>query len=481
MVAQGFKGRWVELMVLALSVFLVFCLIFESFIELPSIVGWMGRWHPLILHFPIVLLVIIVFLGFTGREIPKLLFQIAVITVLLTAISGFFLGKSTGEKGALLLWHQWLGASLALVAVLLYRFRAELQKSLILRKVCMGLILLLVGFTGHYGGMITHGEDFLALPGADGPRELPEDPQVYSDLVVPILEDKCMSCHNPDKRKGELSVKGFSSLMKGGESGNTVLPGNYEESTLITRLHLPLEDEEHMPPEGKSQLEVEEITILERWIALGASDTLQLSLLAPSEPLAGIIKKMMGAASSSDWSRLPMVADETIDQLSNDYLTITRMAGGSNALGIDAFPPPEYDSKPIQDLEAVAANIVELDLSGLPIGDNEMNMVEKCANLEWLELDRTPVTDQDFQKITGLKQLRLLKIYGTKISDRSISVIQGLENLKRLYIWSTEVSNEALEQLARQRPDIVIEKGIDDKIQNFLEAKDTVPNLEKKE
>ena len=114
------KIKWVDYVVFGLSLFLIFCLVFDSYIELPRLIAWLGRWHPLVLHFPIVLLLLCVFLGLTNKKIPKLLLTLAVIFALVTAISGFFLGKETGAKGDLLFWHQWLGGGLALLAAMWY-------------------------------------------------------------------------------------------------------------------------------------------------------------------------------------------------------------------------------------------------------------------------------------------------------------------------------------------------------------------------
>ncbi|MFC4095085.1 c-type cytochrome domain-containing protein [Euzebyella saccharophila] len=473
------KSSWVDYVIFGLSIFLVFCLIFESRIELPSLVGWLGRWHPLILHFPIVFIIITVFLGFTKMTFPKLLLEIMVISVLVTAISGFFLGKEAGEKGDLLFWHQWLGAGLAFLLVIFYQVERRLFGKAIVKKAFLVVMLVLVSLTGHYGGMVTHGEDYLALPTSKNSKKLPENPLIYAHVVAPILEDKCVSCHNPNKQKGALLMHNLEGLFKGGEHGNTLVSGNPDESELIKRLHLPLEEEEHMPPEGKTQLDSDEIAILERWIALGASDTLKYASLSPTEPLQSLVKNLMEPSAGDRWKELPIVADSTLQNLASDYLTITRMAGNSNALSIDVYLPPEYDSKPILDLERIAVNIVEFDLSGIPIGAEEVNLLTKCANLEWLELDKTPITNQDLGQLKSLTNLTLLKLYETSVTDESISTLLAFQNLKRLYIWGTKISSEGLEELTNQKPSVKIDNGMDNEIKDFFVSKDTLSAKEK--
>ena len=467
--------KWVDYVVFGLSLFLIFCLVFDSYIELPRLVAWVGRWHPLVLHFPIVLLLICVFLGLTGKKIPKLLLTIAVVFALLTAISGFFLGQETGTKGDLLYWHQWLGGGLALLAAIWYWLEGiNFDKpifSKILQVVLTGLIL----FTGHYGGMVTHGEDFLALPIEKRAHKIPENPLIYKDIVGRILEDKCVSCHNPNKKKGALLMTSFKGLLAGGEVGQTVIPGNSYESELIRRVLLPIEDEEHMPPEGKQSLDAAEIQILERWIALGASDTLRLEQIAPSEPLLGLVNTFMQASPMEQWAKLPKVADSTLLRLSSDYLSVRRIADGVDALSVNFYKPPIYDSKQLTDLKTIAKNIVQMDISGLPIGQKEMNLISSCQNLEWLEIDQTPITDVEVDTLKVLSKLRVLKIYSTGISDKSIPVLKRMKGLRQVYVWNTAISAEALTNLKSENPTLLIDLGIDKELQASFGSSDSIP------
>jgi len=471
------KNKWVDYVVFGLSVFLIFCLLFESYIELPRMVAWLGRWHPVVLHFPIVLLLIAIVLGLTGKKIPRMLLIVAVLSALLTAVSGFFLSKETGSDGELLFWHQWLGGALALLAALWYGLHGMNLENKAYGKLLQVVLVVLILFTGHYGGMVTHGEEFLALPTEKRQEKIPENPLIFKDVVGRILDKNCVSCHNLNKRKGELLMTSLEGLLKGGEVGNTIIIGNPENSEIIRRLHLPLDDEEHMPPDGKKPLNDIEVEILERWIALGASDTLRLDHLENSEPLADLVKGLMEPDPMEKWAKLPRIADSTLRNLSSDYLTINRIASNTDALSIDVFMPPEYDSKPITDLKRVADNIVELDLSGLPISKEEMGLIASCKNLEWLEIDKTPVSDNDIDTLRTLTKLQTLKIFETGISDQSLSVFKGLKDLKNLYLWKTSVSNEGIENLKAEIPKLSINKGIDSVLQSFFIEKDSVPKI----
>ncbi len=399
---------------------------------------------------------------------------LAVLTALITAISGFFLGRESETKGNLLFWHQWLGGGLALFAALWYGLEGLQLKKPIYSKILQIVLLVLILFTGHYGGMVTHGEDFLALPVNKKEEKIPENPLIYAHVVDRILENNCVSCHNANKQKGQLLMTSLDNLLKGGEVGNTIIPSDAENSELIRRLHLPLEDEEHMPPEGKKPLDEREIKILERWIALGASDTLRLNQLEDSEPLVALVKGLMEPDPMEKWKNLPKVADSTLQNLASDYLTINRIAINSDALSAAAFLPPEYDPQYILNLKRVAQNIVELDLSGLPLGPQEMGLVAQCTNLEWLELDRTPITDVEIDTLKNLSKLRLLKVYDTKIGDKGVGVLKELQSLKSLYLWKTNTSQNVLDDLKSTRTNLIVDDGIDDEVKEFFIKSDSL-------
>ena len=92
-----------------------------------------------------------------------------------------------------------------------------------------------------------------------------------------MLEAKCNKCHNEAKSKGDLRMDTHELLLKGGEEeGKTVIPGKPDESLAITRIKLPVDDDDHMPPEGKDQMTDEETALLHWWIKEGASATLKV-------------------------------------------------------------------------------------------------------------------------------------------------------------------------------------------------------------
>lgn len=112
-----------------------------------------------------------------------------------------------------------------------------------------------------------------AIPAAD------EDID-FNKHVMPILTERCNSCHDAPHEKNGRTIKPkaglrldkYESVMKGNDSGPIVKPGNVPESLLYEVLTLPADDDLFMPPKGGA-LTIEQIDIIKRWIMEGASSS----------------------------------------------------------------------------------------------------------------------------------------------------------------------------------------------------------------
>ena len=82
-----------------------------------------------------------------------------------------------------------------------------------------------------------------------------------------VLKSRCFSCHNEEKAKGGLVMTSHEKLLKGGDNGAAVVPGDPEKSAIITALEKDADP--HMPP--KKQLPAEQIAALTAWVKAGAA------------------------------------------------------------------------------------------------------------------------------------------------------------------------------------------------------------------
>ncbi|GLU52754.1 DUF1549 domain-containing protein [Dyadobacter frigoris] len=245
-------------------------------------------------HFPIGLLCVAIVLELIDwkrkseglREAIKLLTRIGAISAVLAVIFGLLLASQEESSGTSLKIHQWAGIATMTLSVL-----AALSLSFNNRKAFRSILFITVcgvSFTGHYGAMLTHGDDYLSsvLPfsepaktkGAEEPQFAlisntgalsPQQIQQLNVEVRTILAHNCYSCHSETKTKGELRLDSKDAIMKGGEDGLVVVPNHPDKSEIIRRITLQQGDKEAMPTKGK-RLTEKEIRILKFWIEKGA-------------------------------------------------------------------------------------------------------------------------------------------------------------------------------------------------------------------
>lgn len=118
------------------------------------------------------------------------------------------------------------------------------------------------------------------LPVANLDRESPVD---FNVEVVPFLKKNCFACHNETKAKAKLILETPEAILKGGDSGPAVEPGNAAVSLLYTTAaHI---EDPVMPPEknkSKAQnLTPEELALLKLWVDQGAKGTANIAAAAP--------------------------------------------------------------------------------------------------------------------------------------------------------------------------------------------------------
>ncbi len=109
-----------------------------------------------------------------------------------------------------------------------------------------------------------------AIPGRQELRaESPSDPAAvfFESKIRPLLIDRCVDCHGPEKQKGGLRLDSAEAFHKGGEHGAVVDPGNPDESRLITGIRRTDPDFQ-MPP--KKPLTSTEVKLLTDWVRSGA-------------------------------------------------------------------------------------------------------------------------------------------------------------------------------------------------------------------
>ena len=220
---------------------------------------------------------------------------IAAPLAVVTALCGWLLSLGGGYDAKLLFWHQWLGIATALgivVTAIFFRLGKHFAY-----HVSLFTTAAVLGAAGHLGGSLTHGSDYLTqyapafvkkiLGAADEKTSAPDaknnpaDDSLFANHILPVLKKNCASCHGPQKSKGGLRLGSYAALLKGGEHGSALKPGDAAHSLFLKQMLLPISSDDHMPPDGKPQPSAEETALLKWWVESGASETKTIAELQP--------------------------------------------------------------------------------------------------------------------------------------------------------------------------------------------------------
>lgn len=455
----------------AFNCMLVFLLIFESRLSLPPWIQTIGRMHPLLLHFPIVLLVLCIFWElFAGAKAPFAgnqqdigdgLLLLTSITAVVSALMGLLLSREDGYTQDSLAWHKWSGVAISIVSFLWYTFRQTTRRIKVVGMLIAFTGMFLIIVTGHLGANITHGEDFVMAPVSkekQTPKVLFEDAIIYANMVEPIFKAKCISCHNEKKAKGELVMESFARLLKGGKDGILWDPAQTGFGLLMNRIHLPLENKKHMPPTGKPQLTEEEIAVIYHWIRSGPNDTAKVAELPPKDTLRTLATSIFNTIETDEYTFKP--ADESkIKALRNNYRFVTPLALGSPALGVEFFGAAQFKSEQLKELLPVKEQVVSLNLNKIPVTDEDLSIVAQFVNLRKLNLSFTNIKGSGLAVLNSLKELKQLSLSGTGVTVENLKALTSLPKLTQLYIWTTPAQSQQLVALQKQLKNTKIETG----------------------
>ncbi|OLY92986.1 Uncharacterized membrane protein [Cnuella takakiae] len=453
----------------ALNCLLLFLILFESRIVLPTLLQVVGRMHPMMLHFPVVMVIVSLLWelfaaskNWDSKELVGDIFLLAsAVTSVFTALAGLFLSREAGYDAGLLAGHKWGGLALSLLTLFLFTCRHWLRNQSHALKVFgfAGFFLLL--FTAHQGANLTHGAGFLSEPlvaAATPEPVLLEDAQVFPHLVQPILETRCVQCHNEKKKKGDLLMTSYAALLQGGKSGALWDSLAADGGLLLKRIHLPLTEKKHMPPQGRPQLTEEEMAILVQWIRKGAPNEQQVITLQENDTLRQLAAAQFKTAESEEY-HFDAADAEIIAKLNTNYCLVQPIAEGSAALSVSFFSPSQFKPSMLKGLLAIKEQMVSLNLNGIPVTDAELDVVGQMKALRKLNLGFTKVTGTGLSQLKDLKELRQLTLSGTSASGAVAALLPHLPKLKKVALWQTKMEPAQLARFATEFPKLYIEKG----------------------
>ncbi len=437
-----------------------------------------GHLHPLLVHLPIGILLLGFILEIVYRKKPSaiakdiimMVLLIGAITAVISLGTGWLLGEDGGYDATLLFRHRWLAVAFTVLTIGLYLLKkSKTALAIRLYLPVYIIVLIIIGVTGHYGGSMTHGEDYLFID-ISIKKVVIEDvdkARVYADIIQPIFNSKCVSCHNPSKIKGGLLMGNKENLLAGGDSGSILDSVSKNEASLFMhRLHLPIEDEDHMPPKGKIQPTAEELALMNWWMEHSNCFDCIAGTMDKSEKLNKILVDLEEDTSPRALiaKKLSEVPQEWLANLNNSNISASKIAENSPLVFVSLYGRKDIALQDFKVLKKYAKNIVELNLGNTNFNDTLSKSLTSFKNLTKLQLQNTPITDNTIEDLIGLKHLESLNLYGDSISDTSLNALGELNNLKNIYLWQTNITQDALKQYAINNPNILVQGQIDSEI-----------------
>ena len=455
--------------------------------EVPFLLLFFGRFHPLVLHFPIVLIILALLFEIArhysllklGDNFFKVILIAAAITTLVSVGAGFFLFASGEYSGELMEQHFWLGAITgSAIFVTLGLFYSYMRDARFYWAYFAALAITngAVAYTSHLGGSITHGKDYLTEHLSVLGSELTEvkskgedEMLLYTDVIVPVFEAKCISCHNPQKSKGGLLMTSYANLLKAGESGvPSITPNNLEKSELYNRIHLPLDHKDHMPPAGKTPMTEDEVSIVKFWIEHGSSDSLKVSS-ARKENIGPVIERVLPELLR--YHRNALIArtkaielEAELKQVAVDLnISIARdtVSDGDFYTIAMKFPPAPFTNEQFRHLSPYFDVFSKVSLIASGVDDAGLYYISKMVNVKELYLQKTNIDGSGLVYLQKMPNLQKLNLSFTKIDDQAAIDLLKVPNLQEVYLYRTNTTNQVVEALSKNKPSLrlLVEEG----------------------
>ncbi|WP_026810466.1 c-type cytochrome domain-containing protein [Arenibacter latericius] len=424
-----------------------------------------GRLHPIVVHLPIGFIITALLLQWIDRkenkqeEVIAQVFLWGFIAATIACISGYLLYIGEGYSFDTVKIHLWVGIATALFSGLMYLRVKENSKVEFLQRIPKIILsfslLFLISMTGHLGGSITHGSDYLLEPLPTSIKialgfkvnsyEMPkleeaswEESNFYNQVIQPILNNKCLSCHSPNKSKGDLQLNDAEGILKGGENGDVIIPKDAKNSPLYARLILPQDHEDHMPPKEKTQLSKEEIEVIKAWIETGSSLDKNIGELELKKHLFTSFFRKENTSEYPD-VKVEAIPEDTIKAIRKHGFHIEPISESNNLIRVSCINMPSFSDDDIKLLNSVKQQIVYLDLGSTEVTDAIFEHIATFPHLTTLNLSHTNITGKNIEKLAPLEHLRTLNLTHSKFNGEHLSNITSFKHLKNLFLFNSLV------------------------------------------
>ena len=452
-----------------------------------DISSFFGRLHPLLVHLPIGFLILSIlietysniFKNQINHRIISFSWFLGFMSSAFSALFGWLLAETGLYIEENLYLHKLFGFILVGMCFLAWIIRLSFFKDFIpknFKSFSNFVIIIILFITGHNGGNITHGENYLF---EYAPEEIKnrfvEDKnllaeisisldsiELYSNIIEPILINKCISCHNNEIKRGNLDLSSLPLLTKGGNAGSPIDKMNPRNSLIFKRINLPVDNIKFMPPDGPI-VSYDEINTILWWIKNSdKSNDVLSSIEIPDEIKISLNKIYNIDFSDKQWFEKISVQELDESKLTNIDKSVfqVRFISSNKKFVSVKYLKNNLSEVEFDQLEAIKNHIAYLFIKDSNLSDKSLLNFLNLKNLVSLDIQKNSISDEGVKTLQKLENLEVLNLYGTKISKNSLEIIESFKNLKRVYVWDTKISKKDLESFNRDNSSIELVGGI---------------------
>ncbi len=440
---------------------------------------FIGRFHPLLVHLPIGIILITILMEVLfkskGRLIKWMWFA-SFISALFAIYTGWLLTQGSNYPQEALNNHKWLGFGTAGISALIWISLTVLDgKGKVFFTALRAILVFTLSFGGHIGGQLTHGTDYLVeaappfvknLTGYSTPEKvdlagLPLDSiTTYRHLIQPILERKCVQCHNKTAASGNLDLSSKEGIEKGGDTGSAIMFGNLVESEVYKRVIMDPSRKKFMPTKG-TPMSFKEVQLLRWWIEEDKDYKTHTSEMEMNEDVVETILDLYSADfSPKPWyekEKAPPVEEMVLEKIRKEGYKVNVLSAEGNYLEI--VNTKKTDASGLE-VENIRSNVLFADFKNTELKPETFGDISLLKNLVRLQLQGSNTTSEDISKIEPLPRLESINLFGTAIDDKALEHLSKFPSLKRIYTWQTNVSEAGIKSITEVRPDIEIIGGV---------------------
>lgn len=292
--------------------------------------------------------------------------------------------------------------------------------------------------------------------GADGPSGERVD---FERQIAPILVARCIECHGPDEQKGDLRLDARAFAFVDGEQDFwTVIPGEPDDSELLRRLGLPLDDEEVMPNKGEPLTKAQQ-ALFKKWVEQGASWPAEADAWIAAQLAAKVLPKTTFALPEVDARGREAITAAT-EALRRRGAVVQRVAKDTEALEVNlSLLGGKVTDEDVALLAPLSPVLVWLNAARTAITPASAARIAALTELRRLDVAGTTLDDAAFARFAALEQLEYLNAFGTGLGDDGLVALLGLPKLRSVYAWQSKVTEAGAAKAKATSPELRVDLG----------------------